>query len=57
MDVEKSMPCLMTAERAVRTTVKAMVSAALINAFLMISLVTASVARRIPFSFTCLFPG
>ena len=42
--VEKSMECLMTAERAVRTTVSAMVSALLIRAFLMISRVTGSVA-------------
>ena len=37
------MPCFMTAERAVRTTVSAMVSAALISAFLIISRVTGSV--------------
>ena len=37
------MPCFMTAERAVRTTVRAMVSAALISAFLIISRVTGSV--------------
>ena len=42
-EVEKSIPCLITADRAVRTTVKAMVSAMLIRAFLITSLVTGSV--------------
>ena len=41
--VEKFMPCLITGERAVRTVVRAVVSAADIRAFFMISRVVGSV--------------